>query len=236
MIRRVIPLLCLCAPFVYASPSNNKGFFDIGIGPMFIEDVVINSDTTEYYPGLAIQSSFGLAYRNGLGLGLQYHFNYNMIKALAPADDVSTELVNYAVILNFMYTALPKMDVTFFMNAGPALVVNTDMKLRATAESETDTTATTTDAAGTVTQVVTTVDNSEAADPYETHDNFVFGYQLGGGIEYRQSKHTSAIFQLNYLNTQIFSSTYNTVTDRPSSYYQDDLEGFTGTIAFRYYI
>lgn len=231
---RLIPLLFTCL-MAHAFSVRDQGFFDLGFGPSYLEDVTINKVTTKYRPGPAVQTSVGLSYKNGLGIGLGYNFNFNYVKGEDVAQDTATELVNSAVVLNFMYRLMPTMDVSVFFSGGPGFIMNTDMKLRSTAKAQTSSTVTTKDGSGATTTVVTTEDNDEAADPYESYDNIAFGYMLSGGIEYRQNPHQSFIVQLNYLNTNVYSSSFNSATDRVASSFRDSLETYTGFINLRYY-
>lgn len=233
--RLLIPLI-LAFSSTQGFTARNQGFFDLGFGSSFVDDVTMNKTTTEYYPGAAIQTSVGIAYRNGLGLSLQYGFNFNQIKTEDTPKDTATELLNSIVLLNFTYTVLPSSEVTFFFNGGPGLVINSDQKLRSTATEEPSSTVTTAAADGSVTETVTTVNNDQAADPYESYDNINFGYQFGGGIEYRKNKHQSVIIQLGYLNTNIYNSNFNTETEKVSSWYVDELESYIGNITLRYYL
>ena len=115
------------------------------------------------------------------------------------------------------------------------MVVNTDQTMSSTKTKEPASTETT--VAGTTTTTVTTTEDNQAADPFEFRENLTFGYQIGGGIEYRQDNHQSLILQVNYLKSNIYKSAYSEsdpqkVTSTPS----DDLESISGLLTLRYYL
>jgi hypothetical protein len=222
---------------INAFSPKNQGFFDIGIGPSFIDDVIINSVTTEYSIGPSLQTSVGLTYKNGLGLSLIYGFNFNPVKDQTTlADDTATELLNSSISINFIYKALPSSEVGFFLNGGPAFIINSDQKLRSTVTSEPTSTVITADAAGATTQTVSTTSTDQAGSPYESHDNFSFGYVYGGGFEYRQDHHKSFIFQINYFSTNIYNSTFSTTSaGRITAFSDENMNGYSGNATLRYY-
>lgn len=233
---RLLLSLCLVSPIIQAFTLRNQGYFDVSLGSSFIEDVLINSVTTEYYPGPSIQVSTGMAYKNGLGLGMLYSFNYNKVKGQDIADSISTEFQNAGIILNFTYKMIPYTSVSFFFNGGPGLLINTDQNLKSTATTETASTVTTADASGSTTSTETTTTTDQSATSYESIDNFSFGYQVGGGIEYREDNHKSFIFQFNLIKTNILSSTFNTTgTKRVQSSATDTLNNYSGSATMRYY-
>lgn len=236
MTRRLLLSLCMITPFAQFLTSRDQGYFDLGFGSTFVEDVKINLVTTEYYPGPAIQTSVGVAYRNGLGLGLLYSFAYNKVKGEDIADDLATELINSEVVLNFTYKVMPSTAVTFFFDGGPGLMINSDQSLKSTATTETASTVTTTDGSGTLTSTVTTTNSDQASSTYESIDNFSFGYRMGGGIEYREDIHKAFIFQIHYTNTNIFKTTFtDTNARRVSSSVSDTMESYNGSLTMRYY-
>ena len=242
----VLPII-LCVSLLNAFSLRDQGYFDVGIGAEKIEDTEISGVTTEYYPGPNVQASVGMAYKNGLGIGLSYQFNYNKVNKAFTKNSVqknvddAQEFTNYSASLNFIYKLIPSSEIGFFFSGGPCFVVNSDQKLVSTATAATDSTSSTvvTDGNGNIQTVTTEVvtENEQAADPYEYYDNLSFGYQVGGGLEYRQDKHKSMILQLNYLRSHVYRSTYNaqdpTIIDSSD---KDDLEGFYGSFNFRYYM
>lgn len=245
--RKYLVLTCLsCASLLNAFSLRDQGYFDIGVGPEMIEKTEIQGTTTEYSPGPSLKTSVGLAYKNGLGLAISWKFNYHNVKAAytnagpVTNDDDAKEFTNYSAGLDFVYKLLPSSDVAFFFNGGPCFVVNTDQKLLSTATSTPDesTIEITADGDGNVTQTVTTTktDQEQAADPYEFRENISFGYQVGGGVEYRQDNHKALLVHINYLKSHIYQSTYNSTTSEVESSAEDDLEGFSGSIALRYYL
>ena len=230
----ILPIV-LRTSFASAFSLRDQGYFDLGFGPEQIEKTKISNTTTEYYPGPAISTSVGLAYKNGLGLALSYKFNYNKVKTEFDEDSRANEFTSYIAGLNFIYKMLPSSEVAVFMQGGPGLVVNTDQTMSSTKTKEPASTETT--VAGTTTTTVTTTEDNQAADPFEFRENLTFGYQIGGGIEYRQDNHQSLILQVNYLKSNIYKSAYSEsdpqkVTSTPS----DDLESISGLLTLRYYL
>lgn len=233
---RTLLSLCLIAFFTQGFTLRDQGFFELSVGPSFVKDVTINKIKTEYKPGPSIETSVGLAYTNGLGIGIQYLFNFNPVKGLDISDSIATEFLNSAVTLDFIYKAMPAANVTFFIDGGPGMVMNTDQNLKSTASTQTTSTVTTANSAGDTTSTVTTSTSDEAASPYESQDNFAFGYKFGGGIEYREDGHKAYIFQVHYLNTLIHNSTFNTTNSRRTkTSVSETVEGYYGSLTFRYY-
>jgi hypothetical protein len=232
----ILPIV-LSTSFASAFSLRDQGYFDLGFGPEQIEKTKISNTTTEYYPGPAISTSVGLAYKNGLGLALSYKFNYNKVKTEFDEDSRANEFTSYIAGLNFIYKMLPSSEVAVFMQAGPGLVVNTDQTMSTTKTSETASTETQVTIGGATTTTTTTEDN-QAADPFEFLENLSFGYQIGGGIEYRQDNHQSLILQVNYLKSNIYKSAFNSTTDpqKVTSTPSGDLESISGLLTLRYYL
>ncbi|MEC7030541.1 MAG: hypothetical protein VXW87_02615 [Pseudomonadota bacterium] len=231
----ILPIV-LSTSLASAFSLRDQGYFDLGFGPEQIEKTVINRVTTEYFPGPAISTSLGLAYKNGLGLALSYKFNYNKVKTEFDEDARATEFTSYIAGLNFIYKLLPSSEIAVFVQGGPGLVVNTDQMMSTTKIEQTSSVETTTDPAGnTSTKEIT--ENDQAADPFEFRENLTFGYQLGGGIEYRQDNHKALVLQINYLKSSIFKSTYSaTDPSKTISTPSDDLEAISGFLTLRYYL
>ncbi len=235
MRHHIILPLVLSASLASAFSLRDQGYFDLGLGPEQIEKTTISNVTTEYYPGPALATSVGLAYRNGLGLAISYKFNYNKVKTNIDEDARAAEFTSYIAGLNFIYKLLPSSEVAVFFQGGPGLVVNTDQTLSSTKVSQTVSTETSTTENVETTKVITADD--QAADPFEFRDNLSFGYQFGGGIEYRQDDHKSFIIQINYLKSSIYKSVYSTAnSEKTTSSPHDDLDTISGLITLRYYL
>ncbi|MCP8351957.1 hypothetical protein [Candidatus Synchoanobacter obligatus] len=238
----ILPLL-FTSSMLHAFTLRDQGFFDVGLGPKRIDPITINREKTEYYIGPCFQTSVGIGYKNGLGVSLVYQFNYNKRKSgpLNPTDPTvnekyATEFTNYIAGLNFIYKLLPSSEVAFFLQGGPGIVVNTDQKLSPTTSTQTDTTETTVKSDGT-SSVVTTEDTTQESEAFSFYENITFGYQVGGGIEYRQDAHKAIVMQVNYLSTHIYQSTFDP-QDSTSviSSLDDELEGLSGHLSLRYYL
>jgi hypothetical protein len=236
----ILPVLMITS-FVSAFSLRDQGYFDLGFGPAVVDKAKTGLLETEYNVGPLIQTSVGMAYKNGLGLGLVYQFNYNGVKTEITDDDIAPEFTSYIAMLNFVYKLIPSSEFAFFMQGGPGFLVTTDQKLQSTATETTDATVTTTtvgqDGIPTSTTTAVTVDANQAADPFQYYDNYSFGYQIGGGLEYRYDNHKSMIIQINYLQGDIYRSTYSAgETARVTTFSKGGLDSYSGAITLRYYM
>ena len=155
---KILSVLCAVS-FSNAFSLKDQGYFDLGFGPAVIEKAKTGNIETEYKIGPLIQTSVGMAYRNGLGLGLVYQFNYNEVKSPRESDDIAPEFTSYIAMLNFVYKIIPNSEFSFYVQGGPGFLVTSDQILSSTATQSTDetTTTTTTDATGAVTGTSTAV-------------------------------------------------------------------------------
>ena len=237
---KVLPIL-FAASSAGAFSLKDQGYFDLSFGPAIVDKTKTGNIETEYHIGPLIQTSVGMAYKNGLGLGLMYQFNYNEVKSQRSSDDIAPEFTSYIAMLNFVYKLIPSSDFAVFVQGGPGFLITTDQKLASTATQTTDATVTTTvtGADGTVesTSTAITVDSNEASDPFQYYDNYTFGYQVGGGVEYRYDNHKSMLFQINYLQGNVYNSTFSeTESTTVTTYKTGPLDSFSGVLTLRYYM
>ena len=237
---KILPVLFLTS-FLSAFSLRDQGFFDLGFGPAIIDKTKTGLIETEYKVGPLIQTSVGMAYKNGLGLGILYQFNYNEVKSARATDDIAPEFTSYIAMLNFVYKLIPSSEFAFFVQGGPGFLIATDQILTSTATESTEAivTSTTTDSSGSVNEVQTTVtvNANEDADPYQYYENYSFGYQFGGGLEYRFDNHKSMIIQVNYLQGNVYRSTFSeTEATTVKTFNTGTLDSYSGTFSLRYYM
>ena len=237
---KILPVLFLSS-FSGAFSLRDQGYFDLGAGPIIIDKTKTGRVETEYKLGGLISTSVGMAYKNGLGLGFVYQFNYNEVKSDRATDDVAPEFTSYIAMLNFVYKIVPSSEFGVFFQGGPGFLVATDQTLTSTATQSTDSieTTTTTNTDGSVASVQTTVsvDANQDVDPFKYYENYSFGYQFGGGIEYRMDNHKSMLIQVNYLKGNIYRSSFSsTEPETVDTFSTGTLDSFSGAFSLRYYM
>ena len=250
--------LFLMTPLSFAqkfrgSNLRDQGYFDLGIGSELIQDVEFNmvenlvatTKKYEYNPGFYLETSAGVSYKNGLGLGLSYSFAYNSLKDKSKlTESDAPEITTMNVLLDFTYNLIPQSSISFYVHAAPGIFINSDLTLKSSEKesksTSTESTKTTTDSDGKTTTEKTTTNNfdneKEGNDSFQYVDNLEFGYRFGGGIEYRQDLHVAYGFQADYVSSNLSKSTFDAKTGNASSSKVDKYEGFVSSLVFRYYM
>ncbi|UTC24800.1 hypothetical protein MMH89_01365 [Candidatus Comchoanobacter bicostacola] len=244
----------------YRKTNREYGYFDLSVGPAFMEDNTFGKQIVEYNLGPIISTSVGLTHDNGLGIGLNYIFTYNSkildLKASneivepIPKDE-STAISTNGIKLDFSYRLNTGTEVSIIFHGGPCVFNTTDQStivskpIVESSETATSTDIVVTDAAtGTNTVKVKLGDAAlpeaiaveESIKPYS---NFTFGYEVCTGIEYRQDRHKAFGIEFGLLSTQVYKSTFSTdavIGDRITSQRSDTLESIFFNVTARYYM
>ncbi len=243
--------------------SVEYGFFDLSIGPSFLEDVEFNNVKSEYQIGPCISTSVGLTHDSGLGIGLNYIYSYNTkLNKLAPSGDEidinvteSQDAASSSIKLGFMYKFSANTEIALVVNAGPCMTITNDHNLRVLPKEDEETDAAAgnasveiklSDAAtGNATTELNVSTGNEAVENKETDTveaesvpNFSFGYNISAGLEYRSDRHNAYGFEIGYTNSHLFKSKFadNTDTVINSAQSKAPLENTYANILVRYYM
>ncbi|MDC3180832.1 hypothetical protein OAT84_01640 [Gammaproteobacteria bacterium] len=251
--------------YSYGVRNTEYGYFDLSFGPSYMEDVEFKNTKSEYKIGPCVSTSIGLTHDNGLGIGLNYIYAYNVKINDLPASGEeikidpleSQDAASSTVKLGFVYKFIANTDIALVLNAGPCMVISNDQNLRAAPaeEESTETNAASntsiniavggeTDTTPTTISIdsgqQTSDDKTTKAAPIEAESvtNFSFGYNISAGLEYRQDRHNAFGVEIGYTNSHLFKSKFSEETESAvtSAQSSSPLENSYANIVFRYYM